>query len=387
MKPEDKGQVEIVDSGMAASSSSQEIATDGKEMSTDGNGNKRKVVGIKEKKTTTKGRKSNAKGGDDHNHNKDMNGHGHHGDSEVDSVSMSSGTFLSIKSDSMDFDGVEAAVSATTTLLNGGLHGTGIASMEHTQNGNNKRKNGITTNGMMLHGLNATMANTSAPSSSSLSLPLMSSTTSSSSSSSTTIKTFGRGHRTLVELTEFGLINGGIIPGLGFNQNHSNDRYNHNGEIPGSSSKGSSASDTLAASDAAGLTNSNNINSSMTINTTHQGSSGSSICGYLKDQMMTYWTDDELSIAHRETVKLLEETEKQLNERIVNLRQFMSHPEVHQEESNRKRQNELNRSIIGRLGKFRKKERQQAQLAHKVQQRQKSREKKVGGSSESGGES
>ena len=98
-------------------------------------------------------------------------------------------------------------------------------------------------------------------------------------------------------------------------------------------------------------------------------------------------TDDELGIAHRETVKLLEETEKQLNERIVNLRQFMSHPEVHQEESNRKRQNELHRSVIGRLGKFRKKERLQAQLAHKVQQRQKSREKKGGGSSESGGES
>lgn len=220
----------------------------------------------------------------------------------------------------------------------------------------------------------------------------MSSAASSSSSSSTTIKTFSRGHRTLVELAEFGLINEcNLLPGLGFDHNHSNDRYNHNGVMQPRLTfmdTSSASSNPLAASDSAGLAaDSNNIKQRMSINTAHQGSS--SICGYLKEQMKAYWTDDELSIAHRETVKLLEETEKQLNERIVNLRQFMSHPEVHQEESNRKRQNEMNRSVIGRLGKFRKKERQQAQLAQKVQQRQKSREKKVGGglSESSGGES
>ena len=371
------------------------MVTDGKEITSDGNGKKRKGAGAKEKKTTTKGRKSNTKGGDDSN--REINGHVNNGDSEVDSVSMSSGTFLSIKSDSLDFDGIEASVSA---------------SMEHTQNGNsnqcNKRKNGIishssSANGMMMNGLNATTTNTSSSSSSSapissssssLSLipPAASSSSSasaaaSSSFSSATMKTFGRGHRTIVELAEFGLINGGNIQGLGLdlqgsglNQSHSNDRYSHNSYMPRLSPKGPTTSGIIGQSD------SNNHNNSMSINTAHHGSS-SSICGYLKEQMTTYWTDDELGIAHRETVKLLEETEKQLNERIVNLRQFMSHPEVHQEESNRKRQNELHRSVIGRLGKFRKKERLQAQLAHKVQQRQKSREKKGGGSSESGGES
>ena len=216
MKLEDTSNVESTAGSGVVSSSSQEMVTDGKEITSDGNGKKRKGAGAKEKKTTTKGRKSNTKGGDDSN--REINGHVNNGDSEVDSVSMSSGTFLSIKSDSLDFDGIEASVSA---------------SMEHTQNGNsnqcNKRKNGIishssSANGMMMNGLNATTTNTSSSSSSSapissssssLSLipPAASSSSSasaaaSSSFSSATMKTFGRGHRTIVELAEFGLIIG-----------------------------------------------------------------------------------------------------------------------------------------------------------------------------------
>ena len=389
MKSEDTSNAEPTAGLDMAATSSQEMATDGKDMATDGKdmatdgngGRKRKVTGTKEKKTTAKGRKSNTKGGDDSS--KDNNGHVNNGDSEVDSVSMSSGTFFSIKSDSLDFDGVEASISATSTLLNCGLHGTSTTNVEHSQNCNssqcNQRKNGVITSSSSATTTNATttFSSSSAPTASS----------SSSSSSSSTMMTFGRSHRTIVELVEFGLINAGNVQGLGLNmqglgvdQSQSNDKDSHNSYIPRLSP--------MAPIDSSNNNNSNGSSSNhgMSINTAFHDSS---ICGYLKEQMTTYWADDELSLAHRETVKLLEETEKQLNERIVNLRQFMSHPEVHQEESNRKRQNELHRSVIGRLVKFRKKERQQAQLAHKVQQRQKSRDKKMagGGSCESGGES
>ena len=94
---------------------------------------------------------------------------------------------------------------------------------------------------------------------------------------------------------------------------------------------------------------------------------------YLSEQVREQWADDAISLLHREHVALLVEVEKELNERIAHLRRVLNGPEASTEDAHWKRQDEVNRSVIGRLVKIKKKEKLQAQMQFKVQQRIKSR--------------
>jgi len=90
---------------------------------------------------------------------------------------------------------------------------------------------------------------------------------------------------------------------------------------------------------------------------------------HLAEQVHEQWADDTISLHHREHVARLVDVERNLNERIAHLRRALADPEASSEDAHRKRQGEVNRSIIGRLVKFRKKERLQAQMATKIQRR------------------
>jgi IS30 family transposase len=90
---------------------------------------------------------------------------------------------------------------------------------------------------------------------------------------------------------------------------------------------------------------------------------------HLAEQVHAQWADDTISLHHREHVARLVDVERNLNERIAHLRRSLADPEASSEDAHRKRQGEVNRSIIGRLVKFRKKERLQAQMATKIQRR------------------